>query len=121
MKVMYKKPLVVANDEVAEGVYTASGDDVADSNVCQSQMRKGVWKEAYYSSRKSNVEYSFDGTLTYDDYYACTGCAADVNFHCVLQTGESLRSGRTKLMPTWESKGRAANAPCTEDFRSQII
>jgi hypothetical protein len=118
---MYKKPLIVATDDVAEGVYTASGDEVADSRVCQSQARNGVWKEAYYSSRRANPEYTFDGTQTYDDFYACTGCAADVNFHCVLQTGESLRAGRTALKPLWESKGRSANAPCTEDFRSEIV
>jgi hypothetical protein len=116
---MYKKPLIVATDDVAEGVYTASGvaDGTNETRVCQSQTRNGVWKEAYCSPRKSNAAYTFDGTISYDDYYACMGCAADVSFHCVLQTGEELRSGSTQLKPTWEAKGRAANAPCTEDFR----
>lgn len=36
----YEKPIILANDDVAEGVYAASGDDVAK---CDSKYMLGIW------------------------------------------------------------------------------
>ena len=54
----YQKPVVVVNDELAEGVYAASGSNAGGSGnstsgdngpKCDSKYMKGVWQGPDYS------------------------------------------------------------------------
>ena len=55
----YEKPVVLSNEELVEGIYTASGDMVAENNTtaanaarpgCDSKYVNGVWHKDNYGS-----------------------------------------------------------------------
>ena len=98
---LYQKPVVVLNDDVAEGVFAASGT----ASLCDSVYRKGVYKAPDYSN--------WNGTpRNYDDQFGCLGCRAYTGTACGLTThyvesgyAESYNDDNGKRMPSWEAKG----------------
>ncbi len=102
----YEKPVVVVNDETAEGVYAASGAvggagvETADgAPKCDSIYMQGVWQNADYTS----------AAKTYKQRYGCMGCPAFRANGCGLQL-DYVQSGYAssydvdngKRKPTWE-------------------
>lgn len=45
----YQKPVAIVNDELTEGVYTASGDTNDSKTGCDSKYMKGVFQKPDYS------------------------------------------------------------------------
>lgn len=96
----YEKPVIVKVDDVAEGVYLASGQ-----KQCQSKYMNGTYKRP----NPSNIP---GAECKYGDL-GCRSCPADINWNCALQTGEGIQSlDKTggKYMPLWEYEGHDENA-----------
>lgn len=92
----YMKPTIVGNEELAEGVYAASG-----TPGCDSKYMKGVYAPAHLG---------WDNTMK--DHYGCMGCPAYTDTGCGLQSHyeDSNQAGSYDTdaghrMPTWEEKG----------------
>lgn len=109
----YEKPVVLSNEELVEGIYTASGDMVAENTTtagnaarpgCDSKYVNGVWHKDNY-----------DGD-TYLSHLGCNGCPAFRWNGCGLQLDQAFLDGATsydtdngKRMPGWEAKGHKAD------------
>ncbi len=93
----YERPLIVTVNDVAEGVYLASGEPKKE---CQSKFMNGN----YQTPNPSNIP---GATCQYGDL-GCRSCPADINWACALQTGEGIQGlDKTggKFMPIWEYEG----------------
>ena len=108
----YEKPLVLANEELAEGVYAASGADAGPG--CDSQYMLGVWQAPDYSDWGGE-------TRGYKRQFGCLGCPANTGNGCGMQThyiesGEAasydVDNGNRK--PSWEKKGYGPEDPVTD-------
>ncbi len=112
----YEKPVVLANEELAEGVYASSGSTEGESNSasgsgtvkCESIYMNGVWQDATY-------DWS-NGTPTYKYNYGCLGCRAYRSNGCGLLTdyvesgyASSYQSDIGYLKPDWEQNGHTAD------------
>ena len=104
----YEKPMALMNDELAEGVYAASGDQGIDNGEdndndngpkCNSIYVNGV----FHPSNWSNP----NGTMI--DVRGCEGCPAN-NGHCRIATGEVNWEG--DFRPSWEVQGHLPTDPC---------
>ena len=115
----YTKPVVLTMDELAEGVYAASGAPAEEANgtggiKCDSIYMNGVW-QAPDSSDWAGT------TRGYKQQFACLGCPANTDNGCGLQT-HYVESGNAasydvdngKRKPTWEKKGYGPNDPVTD-------
>ena len=119
----YEKPVVVVSEELAEGVYAASGGVGAGSNTssddgglkCDSIYMKGVWQAPDYSQWPAGT------TRGYKQQFACLGCPANTDNGCGLLThyvesGEAasydVDNGNRK--PSWEKKGYGPDDPVTD-------
>jgi hypothetical protein len=98
---MYKKPIVIKMDDMAEAVYTASG--TADSTTggtdvskCDSKYMKGTWQSAHYRS---------DGSAGYQYQYGCIGCKGYSENGCNLDNGNYDVNYAGNYMPAWEKRG----------------
>lgn len=104
----YEKPVLRVNADLAEGVYLASGDVVADTDnglKCDSIYMKGVWQAPDYSDWAG-------GTRGYKQQFGCLGCPANTANGCGLQThyvdsgyASSYDVDNGNRMPSWERKG----------------
>lgn len=106
----YEKPIITLQNDLAEGVYTASGDSYytgptttgADGNTvgCQSQYMKGI---------QQTPHHHYDGDLSQYQMIdrGCEGCPADQYTFCAL----NLVSSSNVLKPTWEQRGFKPNDP----------
>lgn len=125
----YEKPVILANEELAEGVYAASGavdegfnepagsesvessSETTDNNVtdngpkCDSKYMNGEWQAPDYSDWAG-------GTRGYKQQFACLGCPANTDNGCGLLThyvdsgnasSYDVDDGNRK--PSWEKKG----------------
>lgn len=112
----YQKPIAVVNDELAEGVYAASGSNTSGDNgpKCDSKYMKGVWQAPDYSDWGGK-------TRGYKQQFACLGCPANTGNGCGLQT-HYVESGNASSYdvddgnrkPSWEKKGYGPNDPVTD-------
>lgn len=108
---IYEKPIALADSELAEGVYTASGDGDAK---CDSQYMKGVWQGPDYSD--------WNGTTRgYKQQFGCLGCPAYTGNACGLQThyqesgqAASYDVDNGNRMPSWERKGYGPDDSVTD-------
>lgn len=109
----YQKPIAFVNEELTEGVYTASGDS-ASSAGCDSRYMNGTWQAPDYSDWNG-------GTRDYKTQFGCLGCPANTASGCGLTThyidsgkAESYDVDKGNRMPSWERKGYAASDPVTD-------
>ena len=116
----YTKPVVLTMDELAEGVYAASGAPAAEANgnggiKCDSVYMKGVWQAPDYSN------WAPGATRGYKQQFGCHGCPAYTASACGLQT-HYVESGNAasydvdngKRKPSWEAKGYKPDDPVTD-------
>lgn len=94
----YEKPIVVKNEEIAEGVYAASGNGTPG---CDSRYMNGVY---VYPS------YGWDNPMK--EHYGCLGCPAYRATGCGLLVDQAYLDGALsydtdngKRKPNWESMG----------------
>jgi hypothetical protein len=97
----YERPIVLTNEELAEGVYAARGD-VAYAKDCDSKYMKGVWQP----------QSSGDGSEGYKKIYGCLGCPAHTASGCGLLThyessnlAGSYEVDKGNHKPAWEWNG----------------
>jgi hypothetical protein len=112
---LYEKPMVLTNEELAEGVYAASGDAALK---CDSKYMKGVWQAEDTSS------WWVDGVETkrgYKQQFGCNGCPANTGSGCGLLThyvdsnyAASYDTDNGKRMPDWEAKGYGPDDEVTD-------
>lgn len=112
---MYEKPVVIPAEDIAEGVYMASGtvNTAGDGErKCDSIYMKGVYQAP---------NYNLDGTSGYKAQFGCLGCPAFTYNACGLQThyvesGEAgsydVDNGNRK--PSWESLGYLPDQQVTD-------
>lgn len=85
----YTKPVVMVNDDVAEGVYTASGDEAA---ICWSATAKSTqdW---------NGSQHVFEATLvhTTDVEHISLGCTVEYSFDKVITAAESENGWECKV------------------------
>lgn len=86
----YEKPVIVAENEVAESVYAHSG---ALYTTCNSQYLNGTY-QAPVGGRVPS------GTMTTGRQLGCQTCPADRNWDCRAAEGSY-----EVLMPKWERDG----------------
>jgi hypothetical protein len=98
---LYQKPMILENEQLAEGVYTASGDAIQ----CDSVYMNGVWQAPDYSDWAG-------GTRGYKQQFGCLGCPANTSNGCGLQThyeqsgnASSYDTDNGNRKPSWEKKG----------------
>jgi hypothetical protein len=111
----YEKPMIIANDELAEGVYAAPSGDDANGNAasgqnqikCDSKYMEGNWQIATYAS---------DPTLGYKYIYGCLGCRAYTPTGCGLLShyvesnyASSYEEDEGRHKPAWEWLGHKPN------------
>ena len=96
----YEKPIILANSDLSEGVYTASGA-AGNGPKCDSKHMKGVFKAPDYTNTTSNI-----------GRYGCNGCPAFRHNGCGLQSdyvdsnyASSYDADNGNRMPEWEKKG----------------
>ena len=108
----YEKPVVVVNEETAEGVYAASGAvgsagvEAADGALkCDSIYMQGVWQAPDYSDWQGS-------TRGYKQQFGCLGCPANTYNGCGLLThyvesgnATSYEVDNGNRKPSWEKKG----------------
>lgn len=102
----YEKPIVLANSELSEGVYAASGTQAGGTSSsgapqCNSSYINGVWRGPDWSNTTSNI-----------DRYGCLGCPAYRPNGCGLQLdyvdsgfADSYDVDDGNRKPEWENKG----------------
>lgn len=102
----YQKPVIITQDNIAEGIYTASGE----KNHCESAYMNG----SYQRPTEGWVEGQ---TYTYSTI-ACRSCPADQNWTCAVADGNTYMN--QTLKPKWEVNGHAASDTfvCTAGFNS---
>lgn len=102
----YEKPVVLKLDEVAEGVYAASGAAASDQQgeiVCQSVYIQGVWHRpnTYTPGRDQEEVITRRG---------CEGCSADDGDGCKIKKGKIDDLNKDGVFkPTWEQEGMGPN------------
>ena len=97
----YEKPRVLLNEEMAEGVYAASGvEEIGQRPVCDSIYMNGVWQPGKYNSS------------SYKECYGCNGCPAETENGCGLDShyadsdyAASYDVDKGKRKPSWEKEG----------------
>lgn len=107
---MYQKPVVLSLEDVAEGVFMASGAaDIDNGLKCDSVYMRGVYQHQDTSSWWENGVETPRG---YKANFGCLGCPAYTEYGCGLEThytdsGEaaSYDTDNGSRMPTWEAKG----------------
>ena len=108
----YEKPIIEVNNELAEGVYAASGTAYG-TKVCDSKYMNGVWQGPDYRPWAE-----VGGSMGYMQYYGCLGCPANTYNGCGIADGnhyeESGNAGsydtdKGKRMPRWEAEGKDPN------------
>ena len=100
----YVRPLVLANEELAEGIYAASGN-AGEGPKCDSKHMQGVFQTPDYS------QWGPEGR-GYRQQFGCLGCPAYTAEGCGLQS-HYIESGNAasydvdngNRMPSWERKG----------------
>jgi len=101
MMMHYEKPVILQVENLAEGIYLASGD-VADNGGCESQYMNGEWhQQKWYISEPTPVI----------EAYGCRGCAADDGHKCKLKEQAKWNGGVFK--PQWEQDGKDPNEMVT--------
>jgi hypothetical protein len=93
----YVKPVIIGNEELAEGIYAASGEV-----TCESKYMNGEFAEP---QRVWNT--------TMKEFYGCQGCHGYTGTgNCGLKThyiesgyASSYEGDRGCLKPTWEQRG----------------
>lgn len=117
----YIRPCVITNLDCAEGVYLASGGNMAadgnennNGSKCDSKYMKGVWQAPDYSDWNG-------GTRGYKQQFACLGCPANTASACGLLTHyeDSGHAGSYDVdngnrMPSWEKKGYGPDDTVTD-------
>ena len=117
----YEKPVVVVNDETAEGVYAASGavggagvEAAGGAPKCDSIYMQGVWQAPDYSNKEGV-------TKGYRQQFGCLGCPAYTADACGLLThyvasgnASSYDVDNGKRKPSWEAKGYGPGDPVTD-------
>jgi hypothetical protein len=112
----YERPVVFLNEELAEGIYAASGavgdiggggaevGDTEDAGSgsggvlgCGSMYMNGIWERGDDWTKN-----------TYRAQVGCNGCEAYTATGCGLQNGKPLKANITTedLRPSWEKAGR---------------
>lgn len=104
----YEKPVILVNEELAEGVYAASGTNVDSDSTsgngtpgCDSKYMAGVYQH-----------YQGGWNKTAKEFYGCIGCPAYRETGCGLQVDQAYLDGATSYnvdngnrMPEWERQG----------------
>ncbi len=98
----YVKPIILANNELSEGVYAASGA-TDNGPKCDSIYMKGEWVKGYEQWKPE---------LTYKEWHGCNGCPAYTGTGCGLKThyvdsnySPTYDVDNGKRKPTWEKEG----------------
>ncbi len=110
----YEKPIVLANSELSEGVYAASGN-AGTGPKCDSIYMKGVWRAGDYSLWPTGESRG------YKQQFGCLGCPANTDNGCGLQShyvdsgnADSYDVDNGNRKPSWEKKGYGPDDPVTD-------
>lgn len=104
---MYKKPIIVSYEELAEGIYAASGNVVGgdaenneDKKGCQSKYMNGEFKVGNWSYGD-----------TYKNRYGCLNCPANWG-SCAVDSPNF--NNPNPAMPGWEAEGHKGDEISTD-------
>lgn len=98
----YEKPIVVLIDEMAEGIYAASGstgggNGSTENKVCDSIYIKGQFTKSDYSDWQNGTNINGRG---------CEGCPANwSDGRCHVESYAASEDCR----PSWEKQGKLPN------------
>ena len=94
----YEKPIIIVNNECAEGVYAASGVKSNGPWWCDSEYMKGNFQP-----------WQGGNNTTVKEYYGCTGCRSFWGNQCGAAAGVIAESDEGFRKPEWEQKGCEPN------------
>lgn len=86
----YERPQIFCQEDLCEGIYLASGDEVRKSIYIQ-----GTWHKPNHGA--------YQGTNL--EIRGCEGCPADNGEFCTLTKG--YKTGDKNYRPTWERNGES--------------
>ena len=86
----YERPQIFCQEDLCEGVYLASGDE-----VCKSIYIHETWHKPNHGA--------YQGTNL--EIRGCEGCPADNGEFCTLTKG--YKTGDKSYRPTWERNGES--------------
>ena len=117
----YEKPVVLTSEELAEGVYAASGAAGADNTAsngglkCDSIYMQGIWQD------QNHEQWAPGETKSYKQQFGCLGCPANTSNGCGLLThyvdsgnASSYEVDNGNRKPSWEKKGYGPDDPVTD-------
>lgn len=97
----YEKPVITVVEDLAEGVYAASGDVFGGTAKCDSIYMKGTWEKGDFTSKGIKANQGCVGCPAY------TGTGCGLNSHYVdsnFAASYDVDNGNRK--PAWESSGK---------------
>lgn len=110
----YEKPIVIVNNELAEGVYATGSGAANNAPGCDSQYMAGTWQGPDNSAWNGK-------TRGYKQQFGCHGCPAYTGSACGLTThyvdanyAASYDVDNGNRMPSWERKGYGPDDPVTD-------
>ena len=117
----YEKPVVLISEELAEGVYAASGAVEGNSNAangglkCDSVYMMGVWQD------QNHETWAPGETKSYKEQFGCLGCPANTANGCGLLNhyvdsgyASSYETDNGNRKPSWEKKGYGPDDPVSD-------
>ena len=96
----YEKPMVELNNELAEGVYAASG---AADIECGSDYMNGSFHKGDRGQGKGSRNWK------YKEDFGCAGCPANLGYVCALKTDDKdkyKQYDKKDLRPQWEKDNK---------------
>jgi hypothetical protein len=104
----YEKPMIIANDELAEGVYATTSGATSNGAAASGTAVSGcdsIYMQGHYQAADFNKQ-----NATYGERLGCTGCPAFAYNYCQLEdyyrtqyTSYEVDNGNRR--PAWETKG----------------
>lgn len=91
---MYQKPIIVSINDLAEGVYAASGSQNTTSR-CKSIYMKGVYQQPTYNPIEDGYKIG----------RGCEGCPAWNGTSCRFISAPDEMNWDGDFRPTWEVQG----------------
>jgi hypothetical protein len=109
----YVKPIILSNEEVAEGIFAASGGLEVVEGGGEGDYGTKPSCDSIYMNGEFRPQSSAPGSLPNIERYGCNGCRAYRGDHCVLsepgleqpETWASYRGDDGYRLPQWESLG----------------
>ena len=92
----YQKPMIIINEELSEGVYSASGSTISSQYKCKSIYMNGLYQQPTYNPIEDGYKLG----------RGCEGCPVWDGNSCRLISKPEEINWDGDFRPTWEVQGK---------------